>query len=81
MKEIKNLHRYLYLWLIHVDVWQKPTQHCKAIILQLKKSKQKKKNLHGTFLSVQWVRRHLAMQVTRFQSLVRERGSYIPWNN
>ena len=23
-------------WLIHVDVWQKPTQHCKAIILQLK---------------------------------------------
>ena len=28
---------YLYLWLIHVDVWQKPTQYCKAIILQLKK--------------------------------------------
>ena len=25
----------LYLWLIHVDVWQKPTQYCKAIILQL----------------------------------------------
>ena len=24
------------LWLIHVDVWQKPTQYCKAIILQLK---------------------------------------------
>ena len=22
--------------LIHVDTWQKPTQHCKAIILQLK---------------------------------------------
>ena len=21
---------------IHIDVWQKPTQHCKAIILQLK---------------------------------------------
>ena len=28
---------YVYLWLIHVDIWQKPTQHCKAIILQLKK--------------------------------------------
>jgi len=28
---------YVYLWLIHVVVWQKPTQHCKAIILQLKK--------------------------------------------
>jgi len=27
---------YVSLWLIHVDVWQKPTQHCEAIILQLK---------------------------------------------
>ena len=27
---------YIYLWLIHVDVWQKWTQYCKAIILQLK---------------------------------------------
>ena len=27
---------YVYLWLTHVDVWQKPTQYCKAIILQLK---------------------------------------------
>jgi len=27
---------YVYPWLIHVDVWQKPTQYCKAIILQLK---------------------------------------------
>ena len=26
----------VYLHLIHVDVRQKPTQHCKAIILQLK---------------------------------------------
>ena len=26
----------VYLWLIHVDVWQKPTNFCKAIILQLK---------------------------------------------
>ena len=26
----------VYLWLTHA-VWQKPTQHCKAIILQLKK--------------------------------------------
>ena len=28
---------YVYLWLIHVDVWQKPTQHCKASVLQFKK--------------------------------------------
>ena len=27
---------YVYLWLIHVDVWQKSTRYCKAIILQLK---------------------------------------------
>ena len=27
---------YIYLWLIHADVWQGPTQHCKEIILQLK---------------------------------------------
>ena len=26
----------VYLWLIHVDVWQKPTQYCKVIIFQLK---------------------------------------------
>ena len=24
---------YVYPWLIHVDVWQKPTQYCKAVIL------------------------------------------------
>ena len=27
---------YVYLWLIHADVWQKPTQHCKTIIFHLK---------------------------------------------
>ena len=27
---------YVYLWLIHVTLWQKQAQHCKAIILQLK---------------------------------------------
>ena len=27
---------YIYLGLIHVDTWQKPTQYCKAIIFQLK---------------------------------------------
>ena len=34
---------YVYLWLICVVVWQKPTQHCKAILSQLK-NKLKKKN-------------------------------------
>jgi len=27
---------YVYLWLIHVDVWQKPTKFYKANIFQLK---------------------------------------------
>ena len=27
---------YVYLWLTHVDVWEKPTQFCKVIILELK---------------------------------------------
>ena len=27
---------YVYLWLIHVDVWQQPTKFHKAIIIQLK---------------------------------------------
>ena len=26
-------------WLIHVDVWQKPSQYCKVISLQLNKLK------------------------------------------
>ena len=34
---------YVYLWLAHVDVWQKPTQFCKAIILQFKVNKFNKK--------------------------------------
>ena len=32
----------VYLWLIHVDVWQKPTQYGKAIRFQLKINKLKK---------------------------------------
>ena len=27
---------YTHLWLVHVDVWQRPTQYGKAIIPQLK---------------------------------------------
>ena len=35
----------IYLWLIHVDVWQKTTQYCEAIILQLKINKLKNERL------------------------------------
>ena len=27
---------HIHLWRIHVDEWQKPTQHCKTVIFQLK---------------------------------------------
>ena len=37
---------YTYLSLIHVAVWQKPTQYCKAIILQLKMNKLKNNPKH-----------------------------------
>ena len=42
----------VYLWLIHIVVWQKPAQYCKAIFLQLKISfkkyfqEKKKKTLY-----------------------------------
>ena len=31
----------IHLWLIHVDVWQRPIQYCKAIILQLKNERKR----------------------------------------
>ena len=39
---------YIYIWLILVDVWQKTTKFCKAIILQLKNLNKKiKKKIKG----------------------------------
>ena len=32
----KREETYIYIWLIHIDVWQEPTVYYKAIILQLK---------------------------------------------
>ena len=49
---------------------QKLTQHCKAIILQLKNIKLKKKTQSGEL--PWWLRICLAMQGTRVQSLVGE---------
>ena len=36
-EKFKREGTYVYLWLIHGDIWQKTTKFCKAIILQLKK--------------------------------------------
>ena len=35
-RRFKREGTYVYLWLIHVDIWQKPTQYYKVIILQLR---------------------------------------------
>ena len=40
----------MYTWLIHVDIWQKPTQYCKAIILQLKINKKFLKRIIATII-------------------------------
>ena len=44
---------YVCLWLVHGDVWQKPTEYYKAIILQFKKknSKWKKRTFFGRGVS------------------------------
>ena len=45
---------YVYLRLIHLDVWQKSTQYCKSIVLQLKINKYfKKKEIHMSGTHVQ----------------------------
>ena len=41
-KEVQERGAYVYLRLIHADVRQKPTQHCKGIILPLKINKKNK---------------------------------------
>ena len=39
--------KYVYRWLIHGDVWQQPTQYCKAIIPQLITNKCNKSKKEG----------------------------------
>ena len=43
-RRLKREEIQVYLWLIHIVLRQKPTQQCKAIILQLKIKKTKTKN-------------------------------------
>ena len=33
-RRVQEGEEYVYLWLIRVDVWQRPAQYYKAIILQ-----------------------------------------------
>ena len=38
-REVQEKGTYVNLQLTYVDVWQKPTQYCKAIIPQLKRNR------------------------------------------
>ena len=44
-KRLKREGMYVYLKLTHVIVRQKPTQHCKAIILQFKEKSSTRKKM------------------------------------
>ena len=38
-RDVQDRGPHVHLWLIHVNVWQKPPQYCKVTNLQLKKKK------------------------------------------
>ena len=47
--------QFIYLWLVCVDVWQKPSQYFKVIILQLKKKRNKSgRETYWDVLAVDW---------------------------
>ena len=61
----KREETYVYLWLIHVDVWKKPTQYCKAIILQLKNKLKKKYEVVHTIQCAQTSSTYLDIQTLK----------------
>ena len=67
---------YAYLWLTHVEVWQKTTKFYKAIILQLK-NKLIKRNTTGIEDIPRWLRWWISLQCRRprFNPWVRKN----PW--
>ena len=46
-REAQREGTYVYLQLIQVDIWQKPTQYCKEIILKLKINTFKNKDMES----------------------------------
>ena len=57
---VKREGTYVYIWLIHVDVWKKPVPYCKAIIPQIKTNKLKS-FLKGPVLDVMLFCHHLGI--------------------
>ena len=82
---------YVCLWLIHVDLWHKPTQYYKAITIQflsLKnlKKKKKKRNASGHLIPVDsdcshGIKRHLLLgrkAVTNLDSILKSKDVTLP---
>ena len=72
-REVQEGRPYVDLWLIHADIWQKPTQYCKTIILKLKVNKlttkinKNKGDIFFTFgnnslTPLRWKHAHLALE-------------------
>ena len=57
-------------WLIHVNVWQKPSQYCKVISLQLIKINEKKKRKESS-----WGANMAARRMHRTEGLPEARGA------
>ena len=60
----------VYLWLTQVDVWQKPIQYYKVIILQLKKKDNKKNEEEGGFSPFLNFSLIIKLQPTKFLALL-----------
>ena len=67
--------KYVYLWLIHVEVWQKTTKFCKAISLQLKN----KRNAYLILCLIDHVKKHLGKWLLRNWDRRACSVSLIPW--
>ena len=50
---LKSEGTYAYLWLIHVDVWQKSTQYCNYP--SIKNKLRRKKKEHGLWSLAAWI--------------------------
>ena len=68
-REAQERRAICILWLIYVDVRQKPTQHCKAIILQLKILKHEPKDNNSM---VQMQGKKNLTETRSFLSLIKE---------
>ena len=66
--QFKREGTYVYVRLIHVDVWQKLSQYCKVIILQLKLNKYTEYQVWYVFLKECRVQKITGQQTKKQQT-------------